>query len=111
MASGFTKSLVGDTFEREMAQAFTPVFLKADHSQLIPILQAMVDESRYRQLGQINLPCTVLIGDKDKTTPPFHSADLHSGIAGSTLVTLPGVGHAANWEAPEEIVREIVALG
>lgn len=110
VATAFTKSLVGDDFEPEMVDAFVPVFLEADHAKLIPILQAMVDENRYDRLDEIEMPCTVLVGSKDKTTPPFHTADLHAGIQGSTLVTLPGIGHGLNWEAPDAIVAEIVAL-
>ena len=52
----------------------------------------------------------MLIGDQDKTTPPFHPADPHAGIVGSRLVTLDGMGHALNWEAPDAIVEEIQDL-
>ena len=110
IATAFTKSLVGDDFEPEIVDAFVPVFLETDHAKLIPILQAMVDENRYNRLGEITMPCTVVVGSKDKTTAPFHTADLHAGIAGSTLLTLPGIGHGLNWEAPDEITAEIVKL-
>lgn len=110
VATAFTKSLIGDDFEPEMVDAFVPVFLDTDHANLIPILQAMVNENRYDRLGEIAMPCTVVVGSKDKTTPPFHTADLHAGIAGSTLLTLPGVGHGLQWESPDEIAAEIVKL-
>lgn len=110
VAKAFTKSLIGDDFEPEMVDAFVPVFLDADHTELLPILQAMVDENRYDRLGEIDMPCTIIVGSKDKTTPPFHTADLHAGIAGSKLRTLPGIGHGLNWEAPDEIAAEIVKL-
>ncbi len=108
--SPFTKTLVGDGFEPAMAEAFTADFRSQDHARLVPILEAMVEESRYDRLGEIDLPCTIVIGSKDKTTPPFHTADLHAGIAGSKLVTLPGKGHLLNWEAPDVLVDEIVEL-
>jgi non-heme chloroperoxidase len=110
VAKAFTKSLVGDGFEPEMADAFMASFLDADHEDLVPILSAMVYENRYGRLGELDLPCTIVIGTKDKTTPPFHTADLHTGITGSKLVSLPGMGHALNWEAPDAIVNEIVEL-
>lgn len=106
----FTKTLVGDGFEPEMANAFVADFLAHDHSKLVPILEAMVEEERYGRLGELDLPCTVVVGTKDKTTPPFHTADLHAGIAGSTLVSLPNMGHALNWEAPDRIAQEIEEL-
>ncbi len=110
VGNAFTKSLIGDGYEREMAGGFVPTFQAADHPNLIPVLQAMVDESRYDRLDQITVPCTVIVGDKDKTTPPFHTADLHAGITGSKLVTLPGVGHGPNWEAPDAVVAAITEL-
>jgi len=110
IGQAFTKSLVGDGYEPEMGEAFTEAFGSADHSRLIPILKAMVDEDRYGRLGELDLPCTVIVGTKDKTTPPFHTADLHAGIAGSKLVSLPNMGHALNWEAPVEIANEIGQL-
>lgn len=106
----FTKTLVGDGFEPAMADAFTADFRAQDHSRLVPILEAMVSENRYGRIPELDLPCTVVIGSKDKTTPPFHTADLHAGISGSKLVTLPGKGHLLNWEAPDSIVDEIVGL-
>ena len=108
--TAFTKSLIGDDFEPGMVTAFVPTFQKADHPKLIPILQAMVDENRYDRIDQIDMPTTVMVGDKDKTTPPFHTTNLHSGISGSTLVTMPDIGHGANWEAPETIAEEIAKL-
>lgn len=110
VGQGFTKSLIGDGYKPEMADAFIPTFMQAEHSRLIPILQAMVDESRYDRLNEITVPTTVLVGEKDKTTPAFHTEDLHRGITGSKLVRLPGVGHGPNWEAPHRIVEEINLL-
>ncbi len=106
----FTKTLVGDGFEAGMADAFVPGFRAQRHDRLVPILRAMVEENRYGRLGEIGLPCTVLVGSKDKTTPPFHTADLHAGISGSRLVTLEGKGHLLNWEAPDAVVEEIMRL-
>jgi pimeloyl-ACP methyl ester carboxylesterase len=50
------------------------------------------------------------VGEKDKTTPPFHTDWLHEGIKGSTLRRIPRRGPMLNWEAPEILVEEIVAL-
>ncbi|NDB27456.1 MAG: alpha/beta hydrolase, partial [Actinobacteria bacterium] len=62
------------------------------------------------QLGNITLPCTIVVGTKDKTTPPFHTDDLHRGIKNSKLVRIPNKGHMLNWEAPDALVKEITVL-
>ncbi|NND83774.1 MAG: alpha/beta hydrolase [Acidimicrobiia bacterium] len=110
VAGAFTKSLVGKGFEHGMVDGFVPGFRKTNHDRLIPILEAMVNEDRYARLGELDLPTTVVIGTLDKTTPPFHTADLHAGIKDSRLVTLEGKGHSLNWEAPDVIVAEAVRL-
>ena len=107
---GFTKSLVGDHYHQDMAEAFVPGFLRADHQQLIPILEAMVEEDRYSLLPTLDMPCTVVVGTEDKTTPEFHSVALHEGIAGSRSVALIGSGHALNWEAPDQVAALIDEL-
>ncbi len=110
VATAFTRSLVGRPFDRDMVAPFIRIFLEQDYPPLVPILEAFVAENRYDRLGEITMPCTIIVGSRDKTTPPFHTHDLHAGIAGSKLVTVPDKGHLLNWEAPEAIVAEIVDL-
>lgn len=110
VATAFTKSLVGKGFEQGMVDGFAPGFRNTGHDKLIPILEAMVNENRYGRLGELDLPTTVVIGTLDKTTPPFHTADLHKGISGSRLVTLEDMGHCLNWEAPDVIAEEAIRL-
>lgn len=109
-AAFFAKSVMGDEKFPEMMEAFIEIFRKTDLQPLVPILTAFVKEDRYSQLGNITLPCRIVVGEKDKTTPPFHTDWLHEGIKGSTLRRIPHRGHMLNWEAPEILVEEIVAL-
>lgn len=109
-AAFFAKSVMGDDKDQRMMKAFIESFRKSDLKQLVPILNAFVEENRYAQLGNISLPCRIVVGEKDKTTPPFHTEWLHSGIKHSTLRRVPTKGHMLNWEAPEILVEEIVAL-
>ena len=105
----FTKSLTGEYVDG-MAEAFVPIFTSHDHRALIPVMEAMTGENRYPRLGEIGIPTTVLVGTADHTTPPFHTDDLHAGIAGSKLVRLDGKGHALNWEAPDVVAAEVALL-
>lgn len=106
----FANSILGEDKDPDMARAFLTCFREQNLVPLTPILEAMVAENRYGRLGEIDLPCTILVGTKDKTTPPFHTDDLHSGIRGSRLVRVPGKGHMVNWEASTEVTDEILAL-
>jgi pimeloyl-ACP methyl ester carboxylesterase len=106
----FARTLMGDGRTDAMVESFLTMFRAQKLGPLVPILEAMVQENRYPQLGAITLPTTILVGTKDKTTPPFHTDELHRGIAGSRLVRVPGAGHTVNWEAADVIVEEIEAL-
>jgi pimeloyl-ACP methyl ester carboxylesterase len=52
-------------------------------------------------LPQISLPTLLVYGDADVRAPLPVAEHLRASIAGSTLVVLPGVGHACNVEAPD----------
>ncbi len=106
----FARSLMGEAKTDAMVESFLTMFRAQALGPLVPILEAMVNENRYPDLGCITLPTTILVGSKDKTTPPFHTDELHTGIAGSTLVRVPGAGHTVNWEAADVVVAEIEKL-
>ncbi len=110
VAMNLAKTLLGDVKDLGMMNAFVDVFRKSDLKSLVPILTAFVEEDRYAQLDKVSLPCTIIVGTSDKTTPPFHTDDLHAGIKNSKLVRVPTKGHMLNWEAPFALVDEIIAL-
>lgn len=103
----FGKSLLGDLSDPEVIHWIVTVFLEQDHSKLIPILQAFGDESYYDHLKNISISCAVVIGDKDATTPPFHTDNIVKEIPNTTRIDIKGKGHCLNVEAPEEIIKAI----
>ena len=106
----FAKTIMGDKGNDAMGAAFLAMFRAQKFGPLVPVLQAMVDENRYPELGSLSLPVTIMVGDKDRTTPPFHTDELHAGIPGSTLVRVPGAGHMVVWEEPDVVVDAIEKL-
>jgi pimeloyl-ACP methyl ester carboxylesterase len=106
----FARTIMGKKGNDEMGAAFLSMFRAQDFGPLVPILKAMVDENRYPQLGAIDLPVTIMVGTADKTTPPFHTDELHAGIRGSTLERVPDAGHMVVWEEPEAVVAAIERL-
>jgi pimeloyl-ACP methyl ester carboxylesterase len=106
----FARTLMGDQGTDEMGAAFLRMFRAQDFGPLVPVLQAMVDENRYPQLGSIALPTVVMVGTKDRTTPSFHTDELAAGIPGARLIRVPGAGHMVVWEAPQVVVEAIEEL-
>jgi len=51
----------------------------------------------------ISIPTTIIAGEKDKSTPPSWSQEIHQLIKGSTLTVIPKTGHMAPIEKPEAV--------
>lgn len=56
-------------------------------------------------LPRVAAPTTIIWGDRDRLIPPDHGEALRTGIAGSELVVLEGVGHVPQMQVPREISR------
>ena len=60
------------------------------------------------RLADIRARTLVIAGRQDVATPPAHARELADGIAGSSLIELPGVGHLAPYEAPDRVAAALV---
>jgi 3-oxoadipate enol-lactonase len=54
------------------------------------------------RLSRIRAETLVATGGEDALVPPGNARILASGIPGARLAVLPGLGHRAIWEAPED---------
>ena len=80
-----------------------------------PTLAAAVAALRDRPdrtttLAHLRCPTLVIVGEADQVTPPQEVRAMAATIPGAELVTLPGVGHLTNIEAPEAFNAAIVAF-
>jgi proline iminopeptidase len=60
-----------------------------------------------RNLGRIDRPTLVIVGEKDRTTTPRAARALHAGIPGSELVVVEGAGHMSFVEKPDEYLAAV----
>ncbi|MGH8861171.1 MAG: alpha/beta fold hydrolase [Jatrophihabitantaceae bacterium] len=60
------------------------------------------------KLGAV--PTLVLVGDKDRLTPPGHAYRIAAAVAGSRLVVLRGAGHCAPLEQPGAVNAALTDL-
>jgi pimeloyl-ACP methyl ester carboxylesterase len=61
-------------------------------------------------LPRIDVPTLLLCGEEDMRAPRHVWEALHSGIRGSKLVLIPGVGHVIDIEAAERFNAEVRAF-
>jgi non-heme chloroperoxidase len=59
-------------------------------------------------IATIAVPTTVLVGSRDRLTPPARSRTLVDTIPGARLVTVPDRGHMLPLEDPDAVADEIV---
>ena len=59
------------------------------------------------ELGRIDRPVLVLVGEHDLTTTPRAARVLHDGIRGGELVILEGAGHMSFVEATDDYVAAV----
>lgn len=73
--------------------------LGGDSGLMIPSAAAL--SKRY---GEVSVPVTIITGDGDRIANPERQSErLHAHLAGSRLITLPGIGHMAHYLAPDQI--------
>jgi len=57
------------------------------------------------QLGKIDLPALVVVGTRDRLTPPGHARRMAGALRNAELVELPRAGHMPMLERPHELTR------
>lgn len=72
-----------------------------------PAMYGVVDrQSVVSLLPQISAPTLVYSSEEDVARPTDWSREVGNGIAGATLMSLPGVGHSPVLEAPEIVIPQ-----
>lgn len=63
-----------------------------------------------RSLPDLRIPLLLITGGDDKTIAPRDAARVNAMVAGSTVVTLPGLGHLAHEQQPDEVSDLMIRL-
>jgi pimeloyl-ACP methyl ester carboxylesterase len=77
---------------------------------LLESLQAIAGHSVLDELGDVDLPATVVVGTRDRLTPPRHARALAAALPHARLELLEGTGHQVMQEDPRrlsDLLREI----
>jgi 3-oxoadipate enol-lactonase len=65
-------------------------------------MHCLVTFDRRDNLGLINLPTLLIAGEKDKNAPAPMMEKMGTKISDAEYVCIPGAGHLANMERPEQ---------
>lgn len=106
----FGSSVFGTQPNGAEIDAFITLFFKHDHRTTAAVIRALCRESYYARLNEIHLPCLVVCGTKDRTTPPSHTLELAQRLPNAGLHWAENVGHMLPWESPETLINAIESL-
>lgn len=111
--SGIEAEMYGEAFRTDPARSaeravWRQRWERADRSSLVKTLLGFMIRPDVRdELGEVTAPTLIIAGGADASLPPRFSREIHSGIASSRLVELPGVGHSSPVEDPEGVTRAL----
>lgn len=60
-------------------------------------------------LHRLSTPLTMVVGGNDRTVPPEEAAPVQAILPHSELVVLPGLGHLAHEEQPQQVLDIVLA--
>ncbi|KYH43461.1 alpha/beta hydrolase [Branchiibius sp. NY16-3462-2] len=73
-------------------------------------IKAITEHDEYAVLPDFaDIPTTVLVGSKDKLTPPVLAKRIVDKLPSASLVELDGKGHMLTYEAPDEVVAALTS--
>lgn len=65
----------------------------------------------WRDLPRLAVPLALLVGTQDATVPPAQARRVRLQLPATVLRELPGLGHLAHEEAPQQVAAVLAALG
>ncbi len=112
--SGVAERLLRDTgsrIEPRGVELYGRLFRKPGHLRSALGMMAGWDlRPLLRDLPRLGPQLVLLVGAADRTVPPADAARVRAILPATRVVTLPGLGHLAHEERPEEVARLIESL-
>lgn len=106
---GFTKGALAEDAPEPLVQEVKRIALPnapLDISGALLAMAARTDTSA--TLPKLQCPALVIVGEKDKLTPPEQAKKMADALPRATLVTLKGAGHLSNLEKPAEFTSHVI---
>lgn len=99
----FVRGTVGRQVRHAHLAATRDLFVATTADVRRDFLTAMLAMDLRPRLSSIEAPATVVIGTRDRLTPPRLGRDLAETLPSARLVELPDRGHMLPFEAPDEL--------
>ena len=94
----------GSTLDDEGVRLYGEVVRRPEHAASALGMMAHWDlRPLLSDLPRLAVPLLLIAGGNDRTVPPSQSAQVRDLVPGAELATLPGLGHLAHEEQPEQV--------
>jgi 3-oxoadipate enol-lactonase / 4-carboxymuconolactone decarboxylase len=84
------------------------MLLRTDPAGYAGCAAALRDTRAADVAGRIKCPATVVVGDRDASTPPTAARAVQEAIPGSGMVTIEGAAHIPNFEREAEVTGALL---
>lgn len=91
----------------EEAEERARVLSATNTDAFVTACRALLELDLTDEVGRVEMPTLVVVGEDDQATPPEMARRLHELLPTSTLVTMPGVAHAPQLQDPAAFVDTI----
>lgn len=102
--------LVSKTIDVEVFREVAAGFQTIDWVIYSDLLTRLDEHDAEAVLATVDIPVSIVTGDKDQTTPPATAEHIHRAIKGSRLVVIEGGTHYTPVEYPAILVDELQKL-
>jgi pimeloyl-ACP methyl ester carboxylesterase len=109
-APAYIPSLLTDAAPRGLTDELLAIMKDVRPDGTRTMLRAMAECDLRDVLPRIDVPTLLIYGELDVRSPLHVAESMHASIPGSQLVVLPGVGHFASAERPEEFNAAVRAF-
>jgi pimeloyl-ACP methyl ester carboxylesterase len=108
LADELVEGLVAPGAPDGVKRAMTAVMAQVPQATYRAALRAIVSFDQRANLANIRVPTLVLSGEHDHTAAPAVMEKMATRIPGAQYRQLPGVGHIANMERPQDFNRAAI---
>jgi len=111
MRAMFGRSVLADPARADELDLWRQRIAAGDPSGLIRFGRAIFHrDGVLGELGSIDVPALVLVGEEDRSTPPFRARRLAAALPGARLETIPRAGHLSTLDNPAAVNAALAAF-
>lgn len=107
----FGRGFLSDQARADERAKWRKVIAANDKTGITRAVNGVINrEGVSEEIGRINRPVLIIVGDQDVATVPEKSERMHAAIQGSKLVTIPNAGHSSTIEEPDAVNAAVSAF-